>query len=376
MPFGEYADFDDCVAKNKDKSDPAAYCATIEKKIKGAAIQEDLSQNDRLFISAFLLDPTVNLNDWGVVPDTLDSNISSFIGKPLTLYENTGNEIDADRRVTGKLDHPPLGDELPHILKAQESYRIGTIVDVVKKDTAYNAIIEITDKNAKEAIQGNKLALYVSPALYQLDAEPDTAMKSWTGVHLAVVDDPAFGVKKAQIKDKCAGEAGKCIAMMKQASYGCSFCAKKVLNLHYANNTSDKTIPNTNNTMTEPTPPAGVSVEEHAKVVKELELLRAANADLKTAFETKLAAIEKENTKTKMAAVLKGHIEDEKTLNERVDFFMSKGFTVDEVAKEYRTIAESVKIKVAALTKSTGIQYGGVQNEPTSCDNEYFVGVY
>lgn len=32
MPFGEYTDFDDCVAKNKDKDDPQAYCAAIQKK--------------------------------------------------------------------------------------------------------------------------------------------------------------------------------------------------------------------------------------------------------------------------------------------------------------------------------------------------------
>jgi len=35
-PFGEYEDFDDCVAKNQDKDDPEAYCATIERKIKEA----------------------------------------------------------------------------------------------------------------------------------------------------------------------------------------------------------------------------------------------------------------------------------------------------------------------------------------------------
>jgi hypothetical protein len=32
MPFADYKDFDDCVAKNKDKEDPAAYCAAIKQK--------------------------------------------------------------------------------------------------------------------------------------------------------------------------------------------------------------------------------------------------------------------------------------------------------------------------------------------------------
>ena len=35
MPFGEYKNFEDCVAKNQDKEDPEAYCATIKRKIEG-----------------------------------------------------------------------------------------------------------------------------------------------------------------------------------------------------------------------------------------------------------------------------------------------------------------------------------------------------
>lgn len=35
MPFGEYADFADCVRRNKDKSSPGAYCAVIHKKATG-----------------------------------------------------------------------------------------------------------------------------------------------------------------------------------------------------------------------------------------------------------------------------------------------------------------------------------------------------
>ncbi len=37
MPFAEYTNFDDCVAKNKDKVDPAAYCGKIKAEVEGAA---------------------------------------------------------------------------------------------------------------------------------------------------------------------------------------------------------------------------------------------------------------------------------------------------------------------------------------------------
>jgi hypothetical protein len=35
-PFGGYTNFADCVAKNKDKDDPEAYCATIKRQIEGS----------------------------------------------------------------------------------------------------------------------------------------------------------------------------------------------------------------------------------------------------------------------------------------------------------------------------------------------------
>lgn len=35
-PFAGYKDFADCVAKNRDKDDPDAYCATIKRQIEGA----------------------------------------------------------------------------------------------------------------------------------------------------------------------------------------------------------------------------------------------------------------------------------------------------------------------------------------------------
>jgi hypothetical protein len=35
MPFATYKNFDDCVSKNSDKSDPKAYCASTMRKVEG-----------------------------------------------------------------------------------------------------------------------------------------------------------------------------------------------------------------------------------------------------------------------------------------------------------------------------------------------------
>jgi len=182
-------------------------------------------QNNKLFIKAFLLDTTMNLNQWGVSPVTLDANISSYVGKPICLQ--------------GDFDHPNSGDDnLEHQLSYQDAFRIGTIVDIVKNGTRYDAIAEITDENAKSAFRSGALPLYVSPQLYHLGAhkEGQESMTEWTGTHLAIVDRPAFGVKKANVGSQCNGDVTTCLAQLKKASmiqahgYGnCGFCNYKLL---------------------------------------------------------------------------------------------------------------------------------------------------
>ena len=41
MPLGPYRDFDDCVAKNRDKDNPQAYCGSLEQQIKGGDMNAD-----------------------------------------------------------------------------------------------------------------------------------------------------------------------------------------------------------------------------------------------------------------------------------------------------------------------------------------------
>jgi hypothetical protein len=182
-------------------------------------------QNNKLFIKAFLLDTSMNLNQWGVSPTTLDANINSYIGKPICLQQDFG--------------HPNSGDDnLEHQLVYQDSFRIGTIVDISKHGTRYDAIAEITDENSKSAFRSGSLPLYVSPQLYHLGAarEGQENMTEWIGTHLAIVDKPAYGVKKANVGSQCNGDSITCLAQLKKASlnkmhgYGnCGFCNYKLL---------------------------------------------------------------------------------------------------------------------------------------------------
>ncbi len=47
MPFANYKDFQDCVSKNKDKSNPQAYCGSIKAKTEGTAKHEQMGDNSK-----------------------------------------------------------------------------------------------------------------------------------------------------------------------------------------------------------------------------------------------------------------------------------------------------------------------------------------
>ena len=48
MPFAGYKNFADCVAKNKSKSNPKAYCATIQRKAEGKKELKFFNSNIRV----------------------------------------------------------------------------------------------------------------------------------------------------------------------------------------------------------------------------------------------------------------------------------------------------------------------------------------
>jgi BMFP domain-containing protein YqiC len=53
MPFGDYEDFDACVASNSDKRDPEAYCASIKRQVEGASALTDAERDAILNSDAY-----------------------------------------------------------------------------------------------------------------------------------------------------------------------------------------------------------------------------------------------------------------------------------------------------------------------------------
>lgn len=240
MPVGPYKTFSDCITAltNKGKSPDAAknICGAMEKQSQASLTEKFTdASGSKLYVKAFLIDDTVNLNQWGVTKDSIQKHINTFIGKPLVLTEN--------------YDHPAVPDteRIGHWLAYQEVFRVGTIIDIVPKSnpltggTAYHAIIEITNDNLKQSLRNNSVPLYVSPAIAEPAISktgvitPASAISEWQGVHLAIVDQPAFGIKKAVISEQCGGDQEGCLLQLRKAhvaKYGpqnCGFCVKNAL---------------------------------------------------------------------------------------------------------------------------------------------------
>jgi len=183
-------------------------------------------ENDRFFIKFFLLDASLNLNQWGVTENSLKANLDTFLGKPFVMTDDA--------------DHPEArtGDDL---LVRQEHFRVGNIISVGFDQKTHKAfgVAEIKEDEAKERIKGGEIS-FVSPSIifsnddvhFQMDGTQ--IIHRWEGAHVAGVKDPAFGMYKAQIKGQCNGDEATCekeLAMV-QASK-----ADKILTFYTATQT-------------------------------------------------------------------------------------------------------------------------------------------
>jgi hypothetical protein len=245
--------WDECIseATKKGADDPEALCGWLKHHGPNAKVGSKVvhpkaepttattrytNPDGRLYVKAFLIDDSLNLNKWAVTPDSIPKNINTFIGKPLVLTE--------------KFDHPqvPETERLDHWLAYQEAFRVGTIVDIVSKNnpvtnsTGYYAVIEVTNDHLKQALRDNSVPIYVSPAIAEPAFGssganyPDANIANWQGVHLAVVDEPAYGINRARITEMCGGDSESCLLQLRKAhlaKYGannCGFCVKKAIN--------------------------------------------------------------------------------------------------------------------------------------------------
>ena len=171
---------------------------------------------DKLFIKFFLLDSSVNMNQWGVTRQAMLKGLSTFIGKPFVLTPDYG--------------HPNAvnGDDL---LVQQEKYRVGDIIDIGVESRTGKAygIAEITNSEAKDILKNGTIN-FVSPSIVfntgseVTDREGNNIITEFEGAHVAGVAEPAYGIDKAEIKGKCVGSRESCDLTLQKVEATVSEC--------------------------------------------------------------------------------------------------------------------------------------------------------
>ena len=198
-------------------------------------VQEAYEKEDKFYLKTFLLDDSVARNGMGVQPDYIPKNIHKFVGRPVILTPDFNHPHEFEHYKETK----DYKTDIPELLKLQEKYSIGKIVDISTHsniqqggNTNYSALLEITDPKAISAFRAGKIPQYVSPSIYRInESDPVHSITDYEPLHIAIVDNPAYGFHKANIRQTCQGNKNECQRMLAQASEpGLGYCVEKTLN--------------------------------------------------------------------------------------------------------------------------------------------------
>lgn len=181
-----------------------------------------LEKNNRRFAKIFLISDVANQNRWSVEPNSIPQRMGTFKEKPF-ISEPGLAHFNAENM------------SVDQILSEQEQYSIGTIRDVVRtRDNQAYAVVEFfseifkpkgdADTIRKKIAAANRVwsemkngkAIYASPAItgYARYVGNQKIFYDWVGLHLARVQDPAFGVFHASVKETCEGPEGICLSKL------------------------------------------------------------------------------------------------------------------------------------------------------------------
>jgi hypothetical protein len=378
MPFGEFQDFADCVSKNQDKDDPKAFCGFIQKSIEGAtanvlkianakyktktatasgcstmclATASFFQKDGANFAKFFLINGQENLKGWRVTEASLPKFLKTFIGKPF-------------------ISEPELAhfgaDDMPvhEVMQAQEEFRVGDIVDVTfdPKTTQAEAIVKFHNTPEGEKIwneiQAGK-AIYVSPAVagfsFDNPKNGQPVFVEWYGLHLARVDNPAYGVFHASLKKTCTGDEKHCLDMLIASAnihttvQSSSIISKEVSSVKMA----EENIGSTKDSEKQ----KGVDNPKTGTDTEEIKELRDENASLKS----KVANFEKESeteTSTDEVKELKKQVADLTEKQEQAEDEEKKEVAEDIIEEKKETAEEEmtddeVKEETASLMKKS-----------------------
>ena len=148
------------------------------------------------------------------------SGLKSFIGKPFVLTPDFGHPTASS------------GDDL---MVQQEKYRVGDIIDVGIEERSGKAygVAEITNEQAKDILKNGEVN-FVSPSIVfnnsseVMDKDGNAIITEFEGAHVAGVQEPAYGIDKAEIKGKCIGSKENCDITLEKVEAKVSECGNNL----------------------------------------------------------------------------------------------------------------------------------------------------
>jgi hypothetical protein len=193
------------------------------------------------WLKAFLIDDSINQNFWHIPDNALKRYVDGFKGRPLILHPSGDHP---DYIAEGVKEASPTF--VQDILRHQEQYKIGDIVDVQYESfkenpdrKAYFAYIRLTNPEYLDKVKQGASSMYVSPQIFDLDQRPPgQPTTNFLPLHLAIVREPAYG-NIAKVRASCNGESSGCInALKKAASQENSYFVNSSANSQTYNNLS------------------------------------------------------------------------------------------------------------------------------------------
>ena len=185
---------------------------------------EIITKGNKKFAKIWLLEAQhVNGNGWGVSPITLAQNMPKFKGRPYVI--TSSKFLEKPSVYEAQFVHPNIpSNDVRKVIQHQETFRVGTIVDVMEEGQNWFAMVEILPKYAQKS-----LPPFCSPAVYQLDAREDPRnFSKWEALHLAgLMEKPAYGARLATLRGTCIGTQKACAIQFRgaQLEHGKVMCA-------------------------------------------------------------------------------------------------------------------------------------------------------
>ena len=184
IPFAKYQDMKDCISKNKDKKNPAGYCATIMRKVEGekmswkklsflVPIQESAQNNDDFLIKGIAINETTTRNNVKYSAEELDISAMSLRDKPI-LKDHINSVDSIIGRTTQNVFFDKTNKNIPFEGRIMDKEMVQKIKDGRVTSVSVGAMVKDLQKT-EEGCMVAKGIEFVELSLVAVPADPNAS---------------------------------------------------------------------------------------------------------------------------------------------------------------------------------------------------------